>query len=448
MVNLLINNLSRRLLLLASAGLVLILQACDGAGGGGGSQQKFKSGDEVLCIDEAKSYCVDWVNGDDETGTGRSDSPVKTISQAVNLANANEGNAKIYVKPGLYNEALGEQFPIILDNSISIEGLGDASEEVILSGSGEHTSTTSITRQVALVVNGSNSISNIQIENSVEVGVLLDSTKEDMVLDGNSVVKNSTGILIEGTGSPIISNNVLSDNGVGLSMFGSDDPRVYSNDINTNSIGIRVGVSSEINLGIKNNGGSNKILGNSQCDLLSESSKDISALGNIWDINEFEFSIQDVCGSGANIATSGSGTVNYQFIPSNTFPLFTSSITIEISSPAFGEKITGNQPNLLWTPSKQPLVVAAILNHPVVLKAGRIANPDKIVWLWHSGLGTANEGDVNFSQGVSIIGGDINKTEPPKALDSGRSYYWYIMAWDTEGKAVTHSSHHNYFTVP
>ena len=55
---------------------------------------------------------------------------------------------------------------------------------------------------------------------------------------------------------------------------------------------------------------------------------------------------------------------------------------------------------------------------------GSITNAASIRWLWHSGLGRGREGDVLFSEGVSVLNGDLLAANAPVPLARGRTYYW------------------------
>ncbi|MDD5593955.1 MAG: DUF1565 domain-containing protein [Candidatus Margulisbacteria bacterium] len=88
----------------------------------------------------AATYYVDAVNGNDATGTGSQAAPWKTLTKATSSTAAGD---TVNVKPGNYNAALGEAFPITITNSFyvatttyqaTIEESGGATNAVVLVG--------------------------------------------------------------------------------------------------------------------------------------------------------------------------------------------------------------------------------------------------------------------------------------------------------------------------
>jgi uncharacterized protein DUF1565 len=79
---------------------------------------------------------VDAIAGDDVTGNGQREHPLRTISRATNAALAFDKGADIYVAEGRYDGALGETFPILLRGGTSIFGAGAA--QTIVQGTGAY----------------------------------------------------------------------------------------------------------------------------------------------------------------------------------------------------------------------------------------------------------------------------------------------------------------------
>lgn len=84
----------------------------------------------------ATEVYVDALHGSDASGSGTPAAPFKTIRKGV-LALVGAGPHSVHVAPGLYDAALGEQFPIVLGSDVSLLGAGV--HETILSGGGDGT---------------------------------------------------------------------------------------------------------------------------------------------------------------------------------------------------------------------------------------------------------------------------------------------------------------------
>ena len=91
---------------------------------------------------------VDSQNGEDSQGNGSEQSPLKTITQALKLA---QPNTVISLSAGTYSEQTGESFPLIIRNSVTIQGTPSAQGyDVIINGSGYFVSPTGAGQQVTI----------------------------------------------------------------------------------------------------------------------------------------------------------------------------------------------------------------------------------------------------------------------------------------------------------
>src|SRR5438067_7988235 len=70
---------------------------------------------------------VDAVNGSD-ANDGSFSTPVKTIKKALTLVSA---SGTIHVRPGTYNTALGETFPITMPSDIKLQSVAGAATTII-----------------------------------------------------------------------------------------------------------------------------------------------------------------------------------------------------------------------------------------------------------------------------------------------------------------------------
>jgi hypothetical protein len=105
-----------------------------------------------------------------------------------------------------------------------------------------------------------------------------------------------------------------------------------------------------------------------------------------------------------------SGTVSIQAAQSGS-----------LSAPAFS-----------WAATGEKHVVCAIFDERIQLDQNHVSNTDRVVWLWHSGLGSGREGNLLYSHGVAADNG------APEPLLPG-SYYWAVWAMDLDGFPVASS---------
>ena len=85
---------------------------------------------QVTAAPVPEDLYVDANSGSDTTGDGTDGNPYKTITKAVSVAST-DGNAHtLHVAAGLYNNALGEESPLELDQGISVVGEGTTRDDV------------------------------------------------------------------------------------------------------------------------------------------------------------------------------------------------------------------------------------------------------------------------------------------------------------------------------
>jgi hypothetical protein len=85
----------------------------------------------------ANDVWVDALHGDDVAGTGSASAPFQTLTQGVASLAGIAGAHTVRVAPGVYDGALGEQFPIVLMPQMTV--LGSGAHQTALSGGGEGT---------------------------------------------------------------------------------------------------------------------------------------------------------------------------------------------------------------------------------------------------------------------------------------------------------------------
>ena len=76
--------------------------------------------------------------GDNSTGNGSESAPVKTITQALRLANA---NSVIMLSTGTYSAETKEEFPLIMKPGVSIQGNpSNQGKDIVIQGGGDYLS--------------------------------------------------------------------------------------------------------------------------------------------------------------------------------------------------------------------------------------------------------------------------------------------------------------------
>jgi hypothetical protein len=96
------------------------------------SQEDVSKADTCLVKITMTTIHVDAATGSDDTGTGSAGSPVKTITHGLDIA---EDGATVLVAPGIYDEALGEEFPIRIRRGKNL--VGENWETCIIRGHSE-----------------------------------------------------------------------------------------------------------------------------------------------------------------------------------------------------------------------------------------------------------------------------------------------------------------------
>lgn len=103
------------------------------------------------------------------------------------------------------------------------------------------------------------------------------------------------------------------------------------------------------------------------------------------------------------------------------------------------------EPTLQW-PAQTGYTVAAIFTEQVSANKDRtaIANDNKAVWAWHSGLNTGKVENgtttITFDEGRAIRNGRIMDDELPATLESHRIYFWAVWTWNADKTAIVASS--------
>lgn len=412
---------------------------------------------------------VDATTGDDSAIgiEGRLDEqiPFKSITRALTCitsevceyAEADRNSvSEIRVAPGVYDEANGEVFPLIIPAGLIVSGertvvvdgepLAVTKETAAtINGTGVSDTLTTGGIGVAVALDESAQIRHFAVEATGGIAVWSQSSSGSQI--ARTIVQNSLfGIGLSGEGSATVAENVIRNNSTGMELLGSVSPSVFGNRFSSNDVGVHVRQNAKPNLGDGLVIGNNTIAGNTLCDLHQSSDESISAIGNTWDEDVFQFTESIDCSAGANLVDDGLGSVDYRYVPSQDVLLFPGSIPITLTSPGFGDTLQTNTPTFRWAPVERSAVAAVVFDKPPVFDSDGRVQSENIVWVWHSGLETAIQGNVTFADGVSIVGPDFDDDGPPVPLGTG-SHYWAVWAWDSDGIRIDASSNVSYFLV-
>ena len=263
--------------------------------------------------------------GNDSTGDGSSTAPLKTITQALRVA---QPDTVIQLAPGTYSTETGEFFPLHLKPGVTI--LGDRptkGKDIIIRGGGYYLSPTFARQNITILGANQAAIAGVTLTNPHPRGyglwiesssvMVTDNTLTGSTHDGISVTGNSggaiagnyfvqngaNGITIYGISGPEVRDNHFENTGFGINIAESAAPVLIGNRITGNKDGIlvqahalpvlrnntivgnsRYGLvaigQSQPNLGTANEVGGNIFKNNGELDISANSSNNIPAFGN------------------------------------------------------------------------------------------------------------------------------------------------------------------------
>ncbi|MGK7951585.1 MAG: DUF1565 domain-containing protein [Xenococcaceae cyanobacterium] len=189
---------------------------------------------------ETNILYVDSARGSDG-GEGSQQSPLKTITQALKLA---QPDTIIELSPGTYSEETGESFPLIIDKSITLQGSPSSQgHNVIITGNGYFVSPTGAGQQVAIAaIKQAKEITGVSVINPHTRGHGLWIESANPKVTNNTFIRNgNTGLSVNGKSNPIIQNNYFSRNaGNGLLIYGTSKPQVENNEFNNTGFGVSI----------------------------------------------------------------------------------------------------------------------------------------------------------------------------------------------------------------
>ncbi len=295
-----------------------------------------------------KTIYVDPNRGND-TASGSQVSPLKTITQALRIA---QPNTTISLAPGTYSEATGEVFPLIIKTNITLQGTPvSQGHNTIIQGSGSFISPTGAGQNVTIAaIKDAGAITGVTVKNPHTRGHGLWIESANPKVTHNTFTRNgNTGVSVNGKGNPVIANNYFYLNlGNGLLVYGICQPQVIDNEFEKTGFGVSIVQNAAPTL-VRNSFSDNRISvifeGNSQGVLRSNKIN-----------NSSEYGLVAIANSRVDLGTTTQPGEN-TFYNSGKFDI---QNTTSNPIPAVGTEVTGQiQGNIDFSGATDSPVIAS-----------------------------------------------------------------------------------------
>jgi parallel beta-helix repeat protein len=178
--------------------------------------------------------------GDDKAGNGSESAPVKTITQALRLANT---NTVIMLSMGTYSAETGEEFPLMLKPGVSIQGNpSNQGKDIIIQGGGDYLSRSFGGQNVTIVGANQALLTGVTVTNPNGRGYgLWIESSNPVVAENTFIGSTQDGISVCGNAAPTISKNYFERNGAnGITIAGNSSPEVKENVFHQTGFGINI----------------------------------------------------------------------------------------------------------------------------------------------------------------------------------------------------------------
>lgn len=175
-----------------------------------------------------------------KTGDGSFNAPFKTITQALQVA---EANSVIVLAAGTYTAVSGETFPLQLKSGVSIQGDSKTKgRNIQIVGGGTFISPTFARQDVTILAANNASLTGVSVTNPHPRGYgLWIESSSPTVSDNTFTGSMHDGISITGNSAPIIRNNYFYQNGAnGITIYGTSKPEVRENVFEQTGFGINI----------------------------------------------------------------------------------------------------------------------------------------------------------------------------------------------------------------
>ncbi len=204
--------------------------------------------------------------GNDTQANNSESTPLKTITQALQVA---KENTVIRLAPGTYSAQTGEQFPLILKGGVAIQGdINDRGKSILIQGGGEYLSRYYGSKNIAIVATGKSKLAGVTVTNPnprgygmwielsqpvVENNTFTGSTQDGIAVTGKAAPKirnnhfhsnGANGITVSGKSQPEITENTFENTGFGINIAQNASPQIISNKISQNRTGVVVQADS------------------------------------------------------------------------------------------------------------------------------------------------------------------------------------------------------------
>ncbi|MEH1966976.1 DUF1565 domain-containing protein [Nostoc sp.] len=189
---------------------------------------------------QANVLFVNPSGGDDKAGNGSESAPVKTITQALRLANT---NTVIMLSTGTYSAETGEEFPLMLKPGISIQGNpSNQGKDIIIQGGGDYLSRSFAGQNVTIVGANQAVLTGVTVTNPNRRGYgLWIESSNPVVAENTFTGSTQDGISVSGNAAPTISKNYFDRNGAnGITIAGNSTPQVKENVFHQTGFGINI----------------------------------------------------------------------------------------------------------------------------------------------------------------------------------------------------------------
>jgi parallel beta-helix repeat protein len=178
--------------------------------------------------------------GDDKLGNGGERAPLKTITQALQLA---KPNTVIMLSIGTYSTQTGEVFPLILKRGVSIQGDSrNLGRDLQIQGGGDYLSRSFGGQNATIVGANQARLSGVTVTNPNRRGYGLWIESSNPVIVENTFTGNTQdGVSVNGSSAPTISKNYFYRNGAnGITIDGNSSPQVRENVFEQTGFGINI----------------------------------------------------------------------------------------------------------------------------------------------------------------------------------------------------------------
>jgi parallel beta-helix repeat protein len=178
--------------------------------------------------------------GDDKLGNGSERAPLKTITQALQLALP---NTVIMLSRGTYSTQTGEVFPLILKPRVSIQGDSySKGREIEIQGGGDYLSRSFGGQNATIVGANQAGLTGVTVTNPNRRGYgLWIESSNPLIVENTFTGSTQDGISVNGSSAPIVSKNYFYRNGAnGITIDGNSHPEVRENVFEQTGFGINI----------------------------------------------------------------------------------------------------------------------------------------------------------------------------------------------------------------